>query len=1304
MKNSVEPSTSSPTSGFTAFKKSHRSSSSSISQPPRILSPTAGTAEGGAKFPRIDECAHFHYETVECGTVHLQLLDEPPDGTRLNGNSDTKIEQAYWINVKCKGKEWVIKRVLEQFKKLDDLLHECVYDRRFTQLRALRNLSEDHPPKALHESLKKYVNRLSELPENQMSCAPVLHWFDMDNKGTKLVAALRETADINIPAVAAAHAIRRYTAQSADELSLEVGDMVSIIDMSDSNWWRGKCLLRVGSFPSQCVRRISDAKQADEVPAAVNLPSSPISSSPPNYLNTSKTKPIVKKHGKFMDFLRSFLVTRPTKSRLKQSGILKERVFGCDLGEYLHNCGDEVPVVVRDCTDFVEKYGIVDGIYRISGVSSHVQNLRHEYDCERRPNLNRDPSGRGEQSFCDPHSVAGLCKLFFRELPNPLLTYQLYNRFAAAINSSEDERLLKIHDVIQQLPPPHYRTLKHLTLHLQVMANQHERTSMHCRNLAIVWAPNLLRSRDLEAGLAAFTEARVQSVVTEFLIANADLLFSEKLQNMQYDSSRGQRPPRPKSLMVLSAPKLISLEEAQARSKAGGGFSKPSSGDFANSVRREGNDVYRSRKMSSPPGFPHRESKSYSPTKLSGATILPLSEGGVHSVLNKRRQSMDPKLTSNRHSHSNFSRQYSTQHSTGWKSRLGSFLKKSTPAPTNNVVDDKPSKSSLRRSQSDDSLLSSHSARQDSDDEDMKDKEKVETSQTPPTMRQGQSPRSPRPKGRVFTIGDDDIEIHHIDTDDEDANPTLVPTRDINNQKNFNHSNTPDSITSPSAETNTSNPFSGLDSDFPAVMGESGLGFNPLQYSPTMSSDSGIPDIPRSSTDEMISNKSTKENLFENKSTVNGHHTMGEDNSIRRSIGNLADIKTINNGSTGISANTNNFDNKRNSEKIEKSDINTLYLNSKIEDILNANVKIKELANASQNDDKIHEKRDNDMNGKCDKEKFQTVVNVLSSHHNNAANNNNNDQEKAKRKKLLKKQKSEELESSTISNVSYYWKSDEIDRLSEIGDSFNEQQDKNRMPGVHRSRVKKQLSVPVDLPPSGNYSVQYACSQHKSNGRMRQSITATFIQDRPLESNIRRPHSIRRCMDVPPTEVSRPSSKRQYSGYKWHRPVSKDNIPKPTRLHSRSLSTGDELDFVDKRPVPTPRSNSVKPIPMPRRQLFLETEKEFSKSKKQFGDAIAIQFHSRASSAPSTPVDAHLTRPKNFDTTLITEKLAEENSDSPVIENVTIISDNLINFDSGVYDSKSTILKKPLSKTNSAASGIVSPSDNVCASTVLSWV
>lgn len=69
------------------------------------------------------------------------------------------------------------------------------------------------------------------------------------------------------------------------------------------------------------------------------------------------------------------------------------------------------------------------------------------------------------------------------------------------------------------------------------MAKNDSATSMHCRNLAIVWAPNLLRSREIELGLAAFTEARVQSVVTEFLISNADLLFSDQLNSINFNGT-----------------------------------------------------------------------------------------------------------------------------------------------------------------------------------------------------------------------------------------------------------------------------------------------------------------------------------------------------------------------------------------------------------------------------------------------------------------------------------------------------------------------------------------------------------------------------------------------------------------------------------------------------------------------------------------------------------------------------------------------------------------------------------------------
>lgn len=50
---------------------------------------------------------------------------------------------------------------------------------------------------------------------------------------------------------------------------------------------------------------------------------------------------MLKKHGKFISFLRLFFNTRPARIQLKQSGIVKERVFGCDLGEHLLNSGHD---------------------------------------------------------------------------------------------------------------------------------------------------------------------------------------------------------------------------------------------------------------------------------------------------------------------------------------------------------------------------------------------------------------------------------------------------------------------------------------------------------------------------------------------------------------------------------------------------------------------------------------------------------------------------------------------------------------------------------------------------------------------------------------------------------------------------------------------------------------------------------------------------------------------------------------------------------------------------------------------------
>ncbi|XP_040287826.1 rho GTPase-activating protein 32 isoform X3 [Bufo bufo] len=498
-------------------------------------------------FPKLAECAHFHYENVDFGCIQLTLTEDQSDQSR---NGCESKELVFLVQVACQGRSWIVKRSYEDFRVLDKHLHLCIYDRRFSQLSELpRSDSVKDSPELVTQMLMAYLSRLSAIAGNKINCGPALTWMEIDNKGNHLL--VHEESSINVPAIAAAHVIKRYNAQAADELSFEVGDIVSVIDMPPkelTTWWRGKHGFQVGFFPSECVELIND-----KVPQSMTNP---------------VPKPVSRKHGKLITFLRTFMKSRPSKQKLKQRGILRERVFGCDLGEHLLNSGQDVPQVLRSCTEFIEKHGIVDGIYRLSGIASNIQKLRHEFDSEQIPDLTKDVY------IQDIHCVGSLCKLYFRELPNPLLTYQLYEKFSDAVSAATDEeRLVKIHDVIQQLPPPHYRTLEFLMRHLSRLATYCSITNMHTKNLAIVWAPNLLRSKQIESacfsGTAAFMEVRIQSVVVEFILNHVEVLFSPKLSSVIREGAGHTSLSRPKSLLVSSpSTKLLSLEEAQARTQA----------------------------------------------------------------------------------------------------------------------------------------------------------------------------------------------------------------------------------------------------------------------------------------------------------------------------------------------------------------------------------------------------------------------------------------------------------------------------------------------------------------------------------------------------------------------------------------------------------------------------------------------------------------------------------------------------------------------------------------------------------------
>lgn len=504
-----------------------------------------------ARFPRIEEMSHFHYVSVDFGESHVKVSLchlEKDEISTLDNNKSLLVE------VNSKDKSWIVKRSLDDFVGFDRQIHRCLYDRRYSNLPELKDCDEGTKlDETMVQQMQYYLSRFSEIAGNNVNCGPILNWLELDNHGNHLVVMEADDSAINVPAVAAGRAIKRYQAQAPDEMSLEVGDFLSVIDMPSSDetiWWRGKKGFEVGFFPSHCIEILNEKEINDQI------------------LHHLQSRPVSKRRGKFISFLRFFFKSRPSKDELMQHGILRERVFGCDLGERLALTGRDTPLVLDMCAEVIEEHGIVDGIYRLSGIVSNLQKLRIAFDCDDQP-----PNLRDSKYLNDVHCISSLLKTYFRELPNPLFTYELYDKFVTAFKKEDDtERTVAFHHVIQRLPPPHYRTMNKLLRHLNYCASKSDGTNMTAKNLAIVWAPNLLRPSS-DDSVAALTEFRTQAIIVEYMIRNVDVFFDKNLASAAiayYPEIKQSHLQEDNECIRLgmqtnSAPKLISLEEARQR-------------------------------------------------------------------------------------------------------------------------------------------------------------------------------------------------------------------------------------------------------------------------------------------------------------------------------------------------------------------------------------------------------------------------------------------------------------------------------------------------------------------------------------------------------------------------------------------------------------------------------------------------------------------------------------------------------------------------------------------------------------------
>ncbi|RXN05320.1 rho GTPase-activating protein 6-like isoform X1 [Labeo rohita] len=202
----------------------------------------------------------------------------------------------------------------------------------------------------------------------------------------------------------------------------------------------------------------------------------------------------------------------------------------------------QVPRVLDCCCQHLQKYGLQTvGIFRVGSSKKRVRQLREAFD-------------QGAEVVLDQrhsvHDVAALLKEFLRDMPDPLLTRELYSAFISCASLDKSDQHTAIQLLICLLPACNSDTLQCLLHFLSNVANHAEDSrdgdgnkvignKMTSLNLATIFGPNLLhKQKSSEKEFSVESSARMEDSaaiigVVQHMIDTHQSLFtiSAELQN-----------------------------------------------------------------------------------------------------------------------------------------------------------------------------------------------------------------------------------------------------------------------------------------------------------------------------------------------------------------------------------------------------------------------------------------------------------------------------------------------------------------------------------------------------------------------------------------------------------------------------------------------------------------------------------------------------------------------------------------------------------------------------------------------------
>uniref|UniRef100_A0A4X2LHK3 Myosin IXA n=1 Tax=Vombatus ursinus TaxID=29139 RepID=A0A4X2LHK3_VOMUR len=171
---------------------------------------------------------------------------------------------------------------------------------------------------------------------------------------------------------------------------------------------------------------------------------------------------------------------------------LSSRQFGVELSR-LTSEERTVPLVVEKLINYIEMHGLyTEGIYRKSGSTNKIKELRQGLDTDI-DSVNLDDY--------NIHVIASVFKQWLRELPNPLMTFELYEEFLRAMGLQErKETIHGVYSVIDQLSRTHLNTLERLIFHL-----------VSCVELIVVEQMNKYKARLKDINSLEFAENKAKT-------------------------------------------------------------------------------------------------------------------------------------------------------------------------------------------------------------------------------------------------------------------------------------------------------------------------------------------------------------------------------------------------------------------------------------------------------------------------------------------------------------------------------------------------------------------------------------------------------------------------------------------------------------------------------------------------------------------------------------------------------------------------------------------------------------------------